>query len=213
MHVRAEAVAGAVGDADDLTLRDVLPGTDREARLVGVARRDAAAVVDARVVAVAARRRLRLGEGHRPGRRGAHRSTARDRDVDARVQATPAHTEGRDDRPVDRPDEVARAALDRPRRPDRDAGLRGAQLRLYLRLFALERVQVPLEILARGADRAQRAVALVARGHQVALAADDRVLRGGDLVALREDLVGGVGDLGLERRELLGLLVHLVGEV
>src|SRR3954452_24634150 len=54
VHVRAEAVARAARRADDLALRDALADGDADARLVPVTGRQAAAVADAGVVAVAA---------------------------------------------------------------------------------------------------------------------------------------------------------------
>src|SRR5947208_1737625 len=89
MQVRAEAEAGAVRVADDLALAHVLALADREALLVRVAGREAAAVVDARVVPVAAARRLGLREHHRPGGGGVDRRPTRDPDVDARMAALP----------------------------------------------------------------------------------------------------------------------------
>src|SRR5260221_5801565 len=62
VQVRAEAVAGATGVADDVALRDGLPGRDGEGGLVGVTGGEPATVVDAGVVAVAAAARLGLGE-------------------------------------------------------------------------------------------------------------------------------------------------------
>src|SRR5919112_4245958 len=54
VHVRAEAVARTARGADDLALGDALADGDPDARLVPVTRREAAAVADAGVVAVAA---------------------------------------------------------------------------------------------------------------------------------------------------------------
>src|SRR4051812_34398395 len=119
----AEAMARAAHEADHLPLADVRSRARQESPLVRVAGRDAAAVVDAGVVAVTARRRFRLRERHRARRRRADRGAAADRDVDARVQPAPAHPEARHDRSVDRPDEVAGALADRTgsRYADREA--------------------------------------------------------------------------------------------
>src|SRR5687768_11891542 len=97
----AEAAPGAADVADDLALGDGARG-DRKRGLMGVTRREAAAVVDAGVVAVAA------GRGRQRDRarlRGADRGTGGDGDVDALVHPAPAHAERRDDGAVDRPDE------------------------------------------------------------------------------------------------------------
>src|SRR4051794_7815844 len=104
--MRAEAAARAVGDRDDLALRDVRAGADREARQMGVAGRQCGGVLDAQEVPVAARRALGLLEGDDAGARGADRGPARDPDVDARVAGLPgaALTERGGDRAVDRPD-------------------------------------------------------------------------------------------------------------
>src|SRR6478735_6135318 len=111
MKVGTEAVAGATDVSDDLALIDAAR-RDREGGLMGVASGDAAAVIDAGVVAVAAALRLGLVEDDRPGLGGADRSSGRDRDVDAGVQLAPAHPERGDDRTVDRPDEAVGGILD-----------------------------------------------------------------------------------------------------
>src|SRR5436190_16195755 len=97
MHVRPEAVPGAVAVADHLALADALARGHREGLLVGVTGREPAAVVDAGVVAVAAARCLGLGErdgprGGRPDRRAGGYG-----DVDAFVHLAPAHPEAGDD--------------------------------------------------------------------------------------------------------------------
>src|SRR3954469_23178985 len=102
-------VAGVAGVADDLALPDVRTDRDGDARLVAVTGRDAAAVVDAGVVAVAAGP---AGDGDGAGVGGAQGGAGGDRDVDAGVQATPAVAERRRERPVDRPDEAAGALAD-----------------------------------------------------------------------------------------------------
>ena len=107
----AEAVARAARVADDLALRDALADGDADARLVAVTGRQPAAVADAGVVAVAADP---AGDQDAAGLGGVDRRARRHRDVDARVQAAPAHAERRDDRAVDGPDEAAGARLDRP---------------------------------------------------------------------------------------------------
>src|SRR5215207_9453786 len=61
VQVGAEGEAGVADEADDLPLHDVLADADVDRGLVRVAGGDAAAVVDAGVVAVAA---VRSGEDH-----------------------------------------------------------------------------------------------------------------------------------------------------
>src|SRR3954464_7519892 len=100
MEMVAEAVTGAAHQPDYLALADVRSSARQEARLMRVAGRDAAAVVDAGVVAVTARRRVRLRERHRARRRRADRRTAANRDIDAGVQPAPAHAEAGHDRAV-----------------------------------------------------------------------------------------------------------------
>ena len=109
VQVRAGRVARVARVADDLALADALADRDRDPRLVAVARGDAAAVVDAGVVAVAAG-----PAGDRDGAAvgGADRGALRDGDVDAGVQAAPAVAERRGERAVDGPDEAARALPD-----------------------------------------------------------------------------------------------------
>src|SRR4051794_2471050 len=89
VKVRAEAEASAVADPDHLALAHVLALADGEARLVRVAGRDPAPVVDAGEVAVAAARGLGLGELHDPVGGGVDRRAARHPDVDAGVAAFP----------------------------------------------------------------------------------------------------------------------------
>src|ERR1700710_3191079 len=84
MKVGAEAVSGAAGVAEDVPLRDGLACGDREGALWGVTGGDPTAMVDARVVAVAAAAGLRLGEDHGAVGGGADRGSFRDRDVDSR---------------------------------------------------------------------------------------------------------------------------------
>src|SRR4051812_32649428 len=122
VDVRPEAVPRAARGADHLALGDALADRDADARLVPVARREAASVADAGVVAVAAdpaRDEDLARLGGVDGRAGRHR------DVDARVQAAPAHAEGGDDRAVDRPDEAAGAGEPRGRRARRGAPAAG----------------------------------------------------------------------------------------
>src|SRR3954462_14293973 len=87
MHVGAEAVAGAADGADHLALADVLADVDADRSLVAVTGRDAAAVLDAGVVPVAADP---SGDRHGPAGGCADRRACRSRDVDARVEAPPA---------------------------------------------------------------------------------------------------------------------------
>src|SRR3954453_7942975 len=121
VKVGAEAVARAVADPDYLALLDVLAERDGEALLVGVAGGDAAAVIDAGVVAVATAGGLRLFENHGPVGGRADRGAGGDGYGDAGIVPVAAvdgpGPEGRDDRPVLRPDEALGAlALDRPGR-------------------------------------------------------------------------------------------------
>src|SRR5688572_25062649 len=71
VQVVAEAVTGAAHRADHLALLHVLAGADSDRRLVRVTRRRAAAVLDARVLAVAAHRARHRDRtaGGRPDRR------------------------------------------------------------------------------------------------------------------------------------------------
>src|SRR5688572_1142227 len=83
MQVVAEAVPGAADVADHLAAADGRAVRGREARLVGVAARQARGVLDAGVVAVAA------DPAHQhdaPAVRRVDRRATRDRDVDAGVQ-------------------------------------------------------------------------------------------------------------------------------
>src|SRR5215211_5467524 len=105
----AEAQAGAVADADHLALADLLANRDGDRLLVGVAGRDPAAVVDARVVPVA---RLEARDRDRSGGRRMNRRAARDADVDSRMAALPRPllAEGGRNGTVHRPDH-SRGAL------------------------------------------------------------------------------------------------------
>src|SRR5829696_2481568 len=151
VQVVAEAVPGAADVADHLALAHARAHRGPVAGLVRVAGRERA-VRDARVVAVAAG----PAEQHdTAGIGGADRRARRDADVDARVQAAPAHAERRDYGPVDGPDQRARAL---PDRAGRAAALSGLELRQHRRLLLLERPQVALEVLAlrpRGRQRAR----------------------------------------------------------
>src|SRR3954470_15979010 len=86
MEVRAEAQAGAAGEADDLALADVLADADLDRRLVPVAGRQRRRVLDARVVAVAARP---ARDHDAAGVGGADRGPGRHADVDAGVARLP----------------------------------------------------------------------------------------------------------------------------
>src|SRR2546423_1874039 len=83
VQVGAEAVAGAAHVADHLSLGDLGAGRHRERGLVGVTGRETPAVVDARVVAVAARP---PGQDDRSGRGGVDRRAVGNADVDTGVQ-------------------------------------------------------------------------------------------------------------------------------
>src|SRR4051794_29669516 len=111
-----EAAAGASNVADDLALLDRSAHRSAEARLVRVTRGERAGVLDAGEVAVAAGGRLGLHQDDLARRGGVDRRAGRDADVDARVAGLPGArlAEGRGDRAVDRPDQPARAGLDRP---------------------------------------------------------------------------------------------------
>src|SRR5215211_2763769 len=104
VKVGPEAEARAVAYPDHLPLAHVLADRDGDRRLMRVAGRDPASVVDAGVVAVAG---LRPGDRDRAVGGGVDRRSARDSDVDARVAALPGAllAEGRGHRSVDRPDE------------------------------------------------------------------------------------------------------------
>src|SRR4051794_24644586 len=110
VHVRTEAVARAAAGADDLALADALPHRHADARLVAVAGGQAAGVLDAGVVAVAADP---AGDGDAAGLRGVDGRAGRHGDVNTRVQTAPAHAERGDDRAVDGPDQAAGAGADR----------------------------------------------------------------------------------------------------
>src|SRR4051812_14192626 len=90
VEVRAEAVPGAADVADYLPLGDLGAVPDREARLVAVRSREAAAVVDDDQVAVAA---LPASRDDRAGGGGADRRPVADADVDALVHPSPAPAE------------------------------------------------------------------------------------------------------------------------
>src|SRR5262249_7191764 len=100
MEVRTEAVAGAADVADHLALRDVCAAPDREAGLVRIGGREAAAVVDDDDVPVAL---LPAGHDDCAGRRGVNRRPVADADVDPFVHAADAGqtavAEGADDGP------------------------------------------------------------------------------------------------------------------
>src|SRR6476646_4140336 len=103
VEVGAGRVAGGADVADDVALVDVLALVGGESRLVGVQRREAAAVVDDDHVAVAAHHareydRARLGRLDR-------RAVAAC-DVLALVHAAPPHAEARRQRAAARPDET-----------------------------------------------------------------------------------------------------------
>src|SRR3954447_6611970 len=155
MRVRPEAAAGAAAVADHLSLLDARAHRRAEARLVRVAGRQRGRVLDAGEVAVAAGRRLRLHQHDLAVGRRADRRARGDADVDARVAGLPGArlAERRRDRPVDRPDEPARAAA------DRTGGERAAearQLGLELALGLLEAGDVVFELVpavARGVQQ------------------------------------------------------------
>src|SRR5829696_6338723 len=199
VQVVAEAVPGAADVADHLALAHARAHRGPVARLVRVAGRERAAVVDARVVAVAAGP-AQQHDAAAVG--GADRRSRRHGDVDARVQAPPAHAEAGDDRPVDRPDQAPRALADRA---GRAAALRRLEPGEHRRLLLLERRQVALQItpvVPRGRERPRlhRAGAL-----ELLLAVDEAVLDRVDLRGAPRDLGGDLAQLLLERVEpLLG---------
>jgi hypothetical protein len=122
------------------------------------------------------------------------------------VQAAPALAERRRNRPIDRPDQAAGPALDRPgRAPTASAngGLGGLDACPHRRLLAAQVVEVLLEVVAVRLDSREQRPALAAGGCQRVLALDHRGARLGDLVLLREDRVGGVLLLLLELLELV----------
>ena len=104
VQVVAEAVAGAAHVADDLALLHAGAVGGGEARLVRVAARQAAGVLDAGVVAVAAHP---AHQHHAARVGGADRGARAHGDVHAGVQAAPARAEGRHHRAVHRPDQLA----------------------------------------------------------------------------------------------------------
>src|SRR5438309_11350521 len=103
MDVRPGAVAGAAGEADHLTLLDVLVAAHLVARLVAVRGREAVVVVDDHEVAVAA---LPAAPDDGAGRGRMDRGALRHADVDAGMEAPPPRPERARDRPVHRPDEA-----------------------------------------------------------------------------------------------------------
>src|SRR4051812_29653813 len=153
VDVRSEAVPRAARGADDLPLGHALADGDPDARLVAVARGERAAVVDAGVVAVAADP---AGDDHAAALGRVDRGARRHRDVDAGVQAAPAHAERGDDRAVDGPDQPARAGSDRARLDRPGAALDGGDARLDPAVGGLERGEVALEVLAAVARAGER---------------------------------------------------------
>src|SRR3954453_12728128 len=183
VQVRAEAQAGAVADADPLALAHLLADRDGDRLLVGVAGRDPAAVVDARVVPVA-----RLGARDRDLSGGSRvdRRAAWDADVNPRVAALPRPllAEGGGNGPVDGPDHYrgalpldrARACGGGPRR--RRGGLGGRRGRCRLRLLLGLKLRlnlrgdvadVALELVLRLLDLTEDLLVLLARVDEVAL--------------------------------------------
>src|SRR4051812_10038137 len=198
-----EAAAGAPNVADHLALFDLCAHRRAEPRLVRVTRRQRARVLDAGEVPVAARGRLALHEHDLAVRGGADRRAGRDADVDARVAGLPGArlAERRRDRTVDRPDQPARARLDRAG-GDRPRVAR--ELGLDLRLLLLQRRDVVLEIVAAVARARQQAVLVGARRLDAVAAVDEPDADAGDLVALVLDLLGDLRLALLERVEPLG---------
>src|SRR4051812_5393644 len=168
VQVRAVAAARAARVADDLALADARAHRGAEARLVRVARRHRRRVLDAGVVAVAARGRLALHQDDPARGGGADRRARRDADVDAGVAGLPGarFAERRGDRAVDGPDQTARALPDRAgwARGGRARGARGGglQARGDALLLALQRGDVVFEVVALVARRGQGARLLVA---------------------------------------------------
>src|SRR3954471_1562625 len=150
---------------------------------MAVARRDAPAMADARVVAVAA---VPARDLDGAGVRRADPRPARRGDVDAGVQPAPAHPEGGGEGAVDGPDEASAPPADR-------AGGAAVQRSLDARLLALHRGQVLLGLAPLAAHRAQDPRLLGARVSEAELDARD-------LVAVREndggDLLLAVLELG-----------------
>src|SRR5215212_9663987 len=107
VHVRPEAMSGAADSPDHLALLDALPDAHPDRGLVAVTGGDAAPMLDAGVVAVAADP---ARDRNSAPRRGPDRCAARHGDVDAGVQPAPAHPKAGHDRAADRPD-VSTAAL------------------------------------------------------------------------------------------------------
>src|SRR3989440_1845366 len=105
MQMRPEAVPGAADVADHLPLRDGLPVRDGDARLVRIARREPAPVIDEDEVAVAVHP-ARVDDLARGS--GVDGRAVSDSDVDPGVHPAPAHPERARHRAVDRPDETAR---------------------------------------------------------------------------------------------------------
>src|ERR687896_613560 len=159
LQVVAEAVAGAADVADHLALADGGAVRGGEARLVRVARGQAATVLDAGVVPVAADP---AHQHHAPGGGRADRRAAPYRDVDPGVQAAPAHAERRDDRTVYGPDEPTAALHHRAA-----GGRLGRERGLHARLLGLERPQVALERDAAVAHGGKRATLVGPRGGEL----------------------------------------------
>src|SRR5262245_42334364 len=86
VEVGPEAEAGAVADPDHLALADALAHRDRDRLLVRVAAREAAAVVDAGVVAVTA---LGPSDRHSPVGDGVNRGARGHADVDPGMAGLP----------------------------------------------------------------------------------------------------------------------------
>src|SRR4029453_2294781 len=129
VQVRTGRVAGVAAVADHLALRDRGAVRGGEAGLVGVAGGHARRVLDAGVVAVAADI---AHERDAPGVGRADRRPRGDRDVDAGVHVARARlAENARHGTVQRPDQLPRALLDRPRRTLEGAG--------HARLLGLER--------------------------------------------------------------------------
>src|SRR5687767_7575927 len=202
VQVVAEAVAGAADVADHLALAHRRAVRGGEARLVGVAGGQAAGVLDAGVVAVAADP---AHEDHAAPVRGVDRRATRHRDVDPGVQPPPAHPESRDDRAVHGPAELPAALLERAARVALDG-------RLHARLLALERHEVALQLHAAVVHLSERAALVRARRGELVARADELVLDRCDLVALLEDALRCELLLLLKPGELEGLVLRLVAE-
>src|SRR5438309_2983659 len=167
MEMRAEAMAGAAGVPDHLALRHVLPGADADRRLVRVARRHPAAMIDARVVAVPLDP---PGERNRARRSRVNRRTARNRDVDAGVQPSPAHAERADNGAADRPDEPAR------RRRRRCVQLHLRELSAYARVLCGQIVGLLDPLLVELSRRRKRALLAAPRAREPMLGDEQLIL-------------------------------------